>query len=183
MTTDAEHVGARSVYQPRLGVGLLRGSVLGLASLASYLLVTDALGGVGSIAKPDDQLGGMWAVISTIFVFRLGHGEGMAAALSRTSATALSFVLCLAYLLVLPFSPLGLAVLIGLGTLILILLGRETDIITAAITTTVVMVVAGIAPTNAWEVPILRALDTAVGIAVGLATVWFLHAVGDRPRN
>jgi hypothetical protein len=183
MTADTEHLDALSVYRSRLCVGLLRGSVLAIASLASYLLVTNALGSVGSVAKPDDALGGMWAVISTIFVFRIGHGEDMAAALSRTSATTLSFVLCLAYLFVLPFSPLGLAVLIGVGTLILSLVGRETDIITTAITTAVVMVVAGLAPTNAWEVPILRAVDTAVGIAVGLAAVWFLHAVGDRPHN
>jgi hypothetical protein len=44
--------------------------VTAIATPASYLLVTHALGGVGSIAKPDDELGGMWAVLATIFVFR-----------------------------------------------------------------------------------------------------------------
>jgi uncharacterized membrane protein YccC len=81
----------------------------------------------------------------------------------------LSFALCLAYLLVLPFHPVGLAVLVGLGTLILTIVGRHEDVVTAGISTAVVMVVAALAPANAWEEPILRLLDTAVGIAVGLA--------------
>src|SRR6266403_1452604 len=41
-------------------------------------------------------------------------------------------------------------------------------IITADITTAVVMVVAGISPQHAWKQPILRLIDTIVGIAVGI---------------
>jgi uncharacterized membrane protein YccC len=52
------------------------------------------------------------------------------------------------------------------------LIGRSDDIITTAIATAVVMVVAALNPHDAWEQPILRAFDTAVGIAVGLAASW-----------
>jgi hypothetical protein len=57
-------------------------------------------------------------------------------------ATCVSFALCLAYLLALPFHPAGLAALLGLGTLVMISLGRRDDIVTTGITTAVVMVVA-----------------------------------------
>jgi hypothetical protein len=39
----------------------------------------------------------------------------MSARLSRLIATCVSFLLCLVYLSVLPFEPIGLAVLIGIG--------------------------------------------------------------------
>ena len=51
--------------------------------------------------------------------------------------------------------------------LILTLTGRPGDIITAGITTSVVMVVAALAPDHAWQQPILRLVDTAIGITVG----------------
>jgi uncharacterized membrane protein YccC len=44
--------------------------------------------------------------------------------------------------------------------------------ITASITTTVVLVVAGISPEHAWKQPILRLIDTVVGIVVGIAGGW-----------
>jgi uncharacterized membrane protein YccC len=73
--------------------------------------------------------------------------------------------------LILPFSPVGLVVLIGVGTLILTVIGRSGDTVTAGITTAVVMVVAGLTPHDAWQQPILRIIDTAVGVSVGLAAV------------
>jgi uncharacterized membrane protein YccC len=158
---------------------LLHGGATALACLASYLLITRALSSVHSVSKADDKLGGMWAVIATVFVYRLGYRESLGAAASRSVATALSFALCLLYLLVFPFSPVGLAVLIGAGTAILMLLGRDGDVVTTGITTAVVLVVAALAPTDAWEQPILRAVDTAAGIAVGLAAVW-LARLADR---
>jgi uncharacterized membrane protein YgaE (UPF0421/DUF939 family) len=90
------------------------------------------------------------------------------AALSRISATLFSFTLCLIYLLIFPFRAWGLAVLLAIGAIVLELVGRSEDIITADITTAVVMVVAGISPEHAWKQPILRLIDTLVGIAVGI---------------
>ena len=46
---------------------------------------------------------------------------------------------------------------------------RGADGASAAVTVAVVMIVAAISPHDAWEQPILRAIDTGVGIAVGLA--------------
>jgi uncharacterized membrane protein YccC len=142
---------------------------LGISSLITYLLITHVLAPIHSISKASDLLGGMWAVIATLFVFRESQRESVDAALTRAWATLLSFVLCLVYLLIFPFHPLGLAVLIGLGTFLLMAVGHDELVTTAAITTAVVMVVAAVSPHDAWQQPILRGIDTAVGIAVGVA--------------
>ena len=86
-------------------------------------------------------------------------------------ATCVSFGLCLIYLSLFPFQPVGLAALIGLGTVVMMLLDRREDIITTGITTTVVMVVAAMSPEDAWQQPILRLIDTIVGIAVGIGCI------------
>ena len=88
------------------------------------------------------------------------------------TSTAVSFVLCLVYLLMFPFHLWGLAALIGIGTMTMSLIGRSDDIVTTGITTTVVMVVAAISPRQAWIQPVLRMLDTIVGVSVGVVAAW-----------
>jgi uncharacterized membrane protein YccC len=152
--------------------------LLAVACLLSYWLTTRALSLAYSVGKDDDALGGMWSVIATVFLFRDSYNKSLAAAVSRMTATLVSFALCLAYLAVLPFHPWGLAVLVGLSVLVTALMGRPEDEITAGITTTVVMVVASLSPHEAWRQPILRLADTAIGVAVGLAAAWLgLRAV------
>jgi uncharacterized membrane protein YgaE (UPF0421/DUF939 family) len=159
-------------------------AVLGVACLISYWLTTRVLSLVYSVSADDDALGGMWAVIATVFVVRDSSIKSVAAALSRMAATLVSLVLCLAYLAFLPFHPWGLAILAGLSILVTTLIGRPDDAITAAITTTVVLVVAELSPHDAWQQPILRLADTAIGAAVGLAAGWLaLHVVGPRIRS
>ena len=112
---------------------------LAIACLISYALITQVLARVYFVSRDDDFLGGMWAVVATIFVYHESYHSSVRAALSRMSATVLSFALCLVYLLFLPFHPLGMAALIGIGTAVLILVDRSEDIITTGITTAVVM--------------------------------------------
>ena len=152
--------------------------LLAVACLASYWLTTRALSLVYSVSKDDDALGGMWAVIATVFLFRDSYNKSLAAALSRMAATLVSFALCLSYLAFLPFHPWGLALLVGLSVLVTALIGRPEDEITAGITTTVVMVAASLSPHDAWRQPILRLADTAIGVAVGVVAAWLgLRAV------
>jgi uncharacterized membrane protein YoaK (UPF0700 family) len=94
-------------------------------------------------------LGGMWAVVATLFVYRESHRERVNASLTRVWVTLLSFVLSPIYLLIFPFHPLGLAVLIGLGTFLLMAVGRDQQVVTTGITTAVVMVVAAVSPRDA----------------------------------
>src|SRR6185437_11118256 len=54
----------------------------------------------------------------------------------------------------------------------MILIGRRDDSVTAGITTAVVMVAAALSPHQAWHEPILRLIDTVVGIGVGVSCKW-----------
>jgi uncharacterized membrane protein YgaE (UPF0421/DUF939 family) len=158
--------------------------VLGVACLITYLLATDILAHVYFISHDDEVLGGLWAVIATVFVLRSSYEQSMTAALSRIMATLVSFALCLIYLVFLPFHPWALAVLVGASALAATLIGRPGDAVTAAITTTVVLLVAAVSPQHAWQQPILRLADTVIGVAVGVAAAWLeLRAGAFRPRT
>jgi uncharacterized membrane protein YgaE (UPF0421/DUF939 family) len=143
---------------------------MAIACLISYSIVTYFLSPF--VVRPDALLGGMWATVATVFVFRETRVESVSAGIARLTATCVSFALCLVYLVLFPFHPVGLAVLLGIGTAIMMYLGRRDDIATTAITTVVVMVVAAVTPQDAWHQPLLRLGDTVVGIAVGVACKW-----------
>ncbi len=149
-----------------------RAAVLAVSCAISYWLITRILGNTYSVSRDDDLLGGMWAVAATIFVYRYSHAESVHAALSRMAATSVSFALCLLYLLIFPFHVWGMAALIGIGAIIVTTMGRPDDTITTGITIAVIMVVAALSPHGAWRQPILRLVDTTVGVAVGVAGVW-----------
>ena len=151
---------------------VLRGTLLAVSCAISYWLITYILANAYSVSRDDDLLGGMWAVAATIFVYRYSNAESARAALSRMAATSISFVLCLLYLLIFPFHIWGMAALIGIGAIVVTTMGRPDDTITTGITIAVVMVVAALSPQDAWRQPILRLIDTAVGIAVGIAAAW-----------
>ena len=158
--------------------------MLGVSCLVSFVLITHILGRTYLLSRDDELLGGMWAVAATIFVYRGSTQQSMSAAWSRLIATCMSFVICLLYLLIFPFSAWGLAALIAIGAALMSLLGRPEDIITTGITTAVVMVVAEISPLHTWKDPVLRLIDTSVGIAVGVAAAWVgLRVAGWRAMN
>ena len=168
------------------------GVVVGLSCLLTYWLATTILAHVYSPSAADDELGGLWAVIATVFVFRETYDKSVAAAVSRIGATLVSFALCLVYLAFLPFHLWGLAVLAGLSGLVASLIGRPEDSITAAITTTVVLIVAEVSPHDAWQQPLLRFGDTLIGVVVGVAAAWLglrvvrqvqRHAPGNAPAG
>ena len=156
---------------------------MAIACFISYWIMTHILSGIADEASL--FLGGMWASVASVFVFRNTRARSLSAGAARLIATCVSFALCLAYLLLLPFTPAGMAAVIGLGTVAMALLGRRDDIVTTGITTTVVMVVAAMSPADAWHQPLLRLADTVVGIAVGVACKWagsflFYRAAGER---
>jgi hypothetical protein len=157
---------------PQARTAIVECVVLAVACLITYELATSALSHVYSASRDDDLLGGMWAVLATIFVLRDSFGKSVAAAVSRMAATSVSFVLCLIYLAFLPFHAWALAVLVGASALAVMLLGRPGDAVTAGITTAVIMVVAAVSPQHAWQQPILRLADTIVGVTVGAMGAW-----------
>ena len=88
---------------PQAGTAVVECVVLAVACLVTYWLATHLLSRVHSVGRDDDLLGGMWAVLATIFVLRDSFGKSVAAAVSRMAATFVSFVFCLIYLAFLPF--------------------------------------------------------------------------------
>ena len=143
---------------------------LAVASLIAYCVAFYGL--YSLVDRTSDQLGAMWAVISTVFVLRDTRAHSLTAALSRTVATLAAVFLCVLYFLALPFHAVGMAILIGLGVLLVNLAGRREDAITTGITIAVVMVVGGMNPGNDWLQAMLRLLDTLVGSAAGVAVAW-----------
>jgi len=172
-----------SISGPRLRGAVVDGAVIGLAAVLTYWLTTTLLSHVYAPSPTDDHLGGLWAVIATVFVMRGSYDKSAAAAVSRTAATLISLVLCLAYLAFLPFHLWGLAVLVGLSSVAAALIGRPEDAITAAVTTAVVLIVAEVSPHDAWHQPILRLADTVIGVLVGLAVVWLAQRTIYRARS
>jgi uncharacterized membrane protein YccC len=151
---------------------------MALACLISFWIMTHLLNTV--VVRDDDLLGGMWAAVAAAFVFRdTGRARGLvfpdtgrasfSAGVARLVATSVSFALCLVYLSLARPSASGMALVLAVGTVVLILIGRRDEIITTAITTIVVMVVAILNPADALSQPLLRLMDTVVGIAVGVA--------------
>ena len=156
-----------------------------IACAISYWAMTHA--GISILYRDANLLGGMWATVATVFVFRETRADAWSAGIARLIATGVSFALCLIYLWFLPFTIAGMAALIGLGTLAMMLLDRRDDIVTTGITTVVVMVVAAISPQDAWHQPLLRLVDTMVGVGVGVACKWaasflYFRIVGEPVR-
>lgn len=91
----------------------------------------------GLIDAETAVLGSMWAVIATIFASRKSHIKSLSARLVRILATVSSTILCSLYLLLFPFSPIGLAALVAISYLIANAVGHLDDTMTAGITITV----------------------------------------------
>jgi uncharacterized membrane protein YccC len=160
-------------------------AAMAVACLIAYVIAIHAL--FPFVRRDNGLLGGMWAVVATVFVFRETRHDSLSAGTARLIATCISLALCLPYLWFFPFTPVGMAILLGIGTVVMMLLGQRGDIITTAITTAVVMVVAALSPEDAWQQPLLRLVDTVVGIAVGVACKWiassvFYGFIGEQPR-
>ena len=158
---------------------------MAIACGISYAIITQIL--VPLVDRSDELLGGMWAVVATVFVFRETRESTLPAGLARLIATCVSFALCLAYLLIFPFTGWGMAVVLGIGTIVMMLLDRQEDIVTTGITTTVVLVAAALSTQPAWHQPILRLVDTVIGIAVGVLCKWlasyaFYRTIGEPVR-
>jgi uncharacterized membrane protein YccC len=166
--------GRRIAFPPRAQAlrAIRESTVLGVTCLVTYWIVTTVLYHMYATSLADNHIGGLWAVIAAIFVLRGSYEQSVAAAVSRMSATTVSFVLCLVYLLFLPFHLWALAVLIGASALVVTLIGRPGDAITAAISTAVVMVSVSVSPQHGWQQPILRFADSLVGVAIGVLAAW-----------
>jgi len=159
---------------------------MALACLITYWIMVTIHSRFG-LGTSSQVVGTLWAVVSTIYVFRDTRAKSLSASVGRIIATVVSFALCFAYLLLFPFTPVGLLAVLAGGTLIMMVLGRRDEIGLAGVTTAVVMLVAAIDAQHAWHQPLLRLMDTLIGIAVGVACKWvasfvFFKLIGEDVR-
>ncbi|WP_428117549.1 FUSC family protein [Bradyrhizobium sp.] len=136
---------------------------------------------------PSTSVGVLWAVISTVFVYKDSRAHSLSAGIARLIATFASFALCLIYLWLLPATIIGMAALIAIGVLLMMLIGQRDETGLTAITIAVIMIVAAGNPQNPELQPILRLVDTVVGITVGVACKWvnsfvFYRITGEKVR-
>jgi hypothetical protein len=68
-----------------------------------------------------------------------------------------------------------MAALIAIGALLMILIDRRDETGLTAITIAVIMIIAASNPEDPWRQPLLRLVDTNVGITVGVACKWVGH--------
>src|SRR5262245_30933959 len=123
------------------------------------------------------SVGVLWAVISTVFVYKDTRTRSLSAGISRLIATFAGFALCLIYLSLLPATTIGMGALIAIGVLLMIIIGRRDETGLTAITIAIIMIVAASNPQDAWLLPLLRLVDTLVGISVGVACKWVASLV------
>ena len=159
---------------------------LAIAALVTYALTTSITPLL--LNRPAEPVGILWAVISAVFVVKNNRERSLSAAISRLVSTCASFALCLVYLLFLPANPLGMAILIGIGALLMMWAGRRDEINLVAVTTAVILIVAAENPQAAWQQPLLRLADSVVGVAVSIACIWitsflFIHLRGQKVRR
>ena len=123
------------------------------------------------------SVGVLWAMIATVFVYKDTRTHSLSAGISRLIATFAGFALCLIYLSLLPATTISMGVLIAVAVLLMIFIGRRDETGLTAITIAVIMIVAASNPQEAWLQPLLRLIDTLVGISVGVACKWVASLV------
>jgi uncharacterized membrane protein YgaE (UPF0421/DUF939 family) len=173
----------RAVGRGSAGDLTVHALAVALASWVTYWLATHGLPHIHAVSKPDTLIGGLWAVIATLFVYRTSYDESATSALSRMAATLVSFAVALIYLLLAPFHPWGLALVIAVATVVPALIGRPQDAVTSAITAAVIVGVTAVNPHHAWEQPIMRLADTALGVAIGVSAAWAARRLAPRGRR
>src|SRR5580700_9320196 len=92
----------------RLSHAVGSATILAIACLLSYWLITTVLTREYSVSRDDDLQGGMWAIVATIFVYRTSYQKCKRAEVARTVATLITVIGCFAYLLVFPFHVVGM---------------------------------------------------------------------------
>jgi uncharacterized membrane protein YccC len=159
---------------------------MAIACLVTYWIMM-AIHSRFSFGASSEVVGTLWAIVSTVYVFRDTRAKSLSASIGRLIATVVSFMLCFAYLLLFPFTPIGLLAVLAWGTLVMMVLGRRDEIGLTGVTTAVVMLVAAVDVQDAWQQPLLRLMETLIGIAVGMSCKWvasfvFFKIVGEEVR-
>jgi uncharacterized membrane protein YccC len=121
---------------------------------------------------PAARLGGLWAMISGIVVLQATRRETWSSAWLRLLGTFIGAAITGIYLLLLPFSPLGMALTIGVTVLLCQLVGIPDHARLAALTVAVIMVISSLHPEiNPVVNVLLRFVESCIGTALAVIAV------------
>jgi hypothetical protein len=70
VTTTSAPAATREAPRRDIRAGAVHSVALATACYVSYWLTTDILSRLHSLSATDDKLGGLWAVVATVFVYR-----------------------------------------------------------------------------------------------------------------
>ena len=168
---------AKGAAIPRSGIRMVIGPVhiaiqYALVSLIAYLAAfyaTVLMQGTADLAS----IGALWAMISGIVVMQETRKSTLDSAWLRILGSLAGAIISAGYLLVFPFNPVGMAILIGITVLICQGIGIPGHARLAALTVAVVMVVSSLNPEIS---PLVNAgtrfIEVIIGSVVAVAVVW-----------
>ena len=128
--------------------------------------------------------GGMWSAISGLLVLQTTTQATGQAGIQRILGSFIGAIVAVLYLVVLPFSPIGLAVTVAITYLVCQLLRIPQHGRIGAITATIIMVLAALNPelsplTNAS----LRFVESVIGTVIALIAVLIIPNTSSRPPS
>lgn len=160
---------------PAASVAALQFAVV---SVSAYLLGL----GMGWLAgTPSERLGAMWAAISGIVVLQDTLRDTWAATRARVFGTFIGALLAAVFLILLPVTPWGLALCVGLTVLLCRLSGIVDGGRLSSITVVVVMVISSMHPElNPFVNAALRFIEAGCGTGMALAVALASRALARR---
>jgi uncharacterized membrane protein YgaE (UPF0421/DUF939 family) len=160
------------------GSHMLTRNALRIAVENTLVCLLGYLGGYHVTAlfyAPSAALGGLWALISGIVVLQATRRETWSSAWLRVLGTFIGAVISAIYLFLLPFSPLGMAVTVGVTVLLCQFIGIPDHARLAALTVAVILVISSLHPEyNPLMNALLRFMESTIGtvLAVMVVVLW-----------
>jgi uncharacterized membrane protein YccC len=156
------------------------------AQIAIAALVAYLIGFRFTSLFPDylPRIGGLWSALSAVVVTQLSRQEAASSASLRILGSAIGALTSGFYLVLHPFDPFGMALVIFVTVLICSAFNVPSHARLAAITVIVVMVTASLDPKlNPLLNALLRFLESCIGTGVALVTVWLWPGTPSKPES
>jgi hypothetical protein len=156
------------------------------AQIAIAALVAYLIGFRFTSLFPDylPRIGGLWSALSAVVVTQTSRQEAASSASLRILGSAIGALTSGLYLVLHPFDPFGMALVIFVTVLICSAFNVSSHARLAAITVIVVMVTASLDPKlNPLLNALLRFLESCIGTGVALLAVWLWPGTPSKPES
>ena len=180
---DAERTGILAGIVQRMGSSLATALEFALVSSLSFslaLFISSVTPSYGDL----QMVGAMWAMISGIIVTQDTRSQTITTAWFRVLGSLIGAVFSALYLIIFPFSIVGLGLLIGIVVFTCLLLRLPGHLRLAALTAGIVLIISAQNP----EIPpfvnaALRFLEVIIGSTVAVAAAWVWQYFSIRPGD